>query len=210
MRPLTDHTPKPLIRAGSKPLIQYHIEALATAGFKEIIINHAHLGSQIETFLGNGQQFGINIHYSPELTALGTGGGILNALPILGTNPFLVVNGDVWCDIDFSTLKLPINTLAHLVLVTNPAHNPHGDFCLQNQLVKNINSTSTLTFSGIGIYHPTLFANSQPGIFALTPILRNACELAQVSGQYYTGRWLDIGTPERLNELEQILNMTRH
>lgn len=209
MRPLTDFTPKPLIRAGAKPLIQYHIEALTSAGFTQIIINHAYLGEQIENYLGDGQQFGINIHYSPESTALGTGGGILNALPFFDSQPFLVVNADVWCDINFATLNLPQNSLAHLILVANPDHNLKGDFYLQDHYVRNEGTKPSLTFSGIGIYHPALFATSKPGNFALTPLLRAACENDQVSGQYYTGRWLDIGTPERLNELEQILSTTR-
>lgn len=206
MRPLTDHTPKPLIRAKNKPLIQYHIEALAAAGITELVINHAYLGMQIEHYLGDGLKFGVNIRYSPEGIALGTGGGILKALPLLGTEPFLVINADIWCDVPFATLSVAEGLLAHLVLVTNPVHNPNGDFALDGKRVINpCDGYSSLTFSGIGIYHPALFVNCQPGNFPLTPLLRDACEHGQVSGQQYTGRWLDVGTPARLQELENFL-----
>ena len=206
MRPLTDTTPKPLIKANNKPLIQYHIESLAIAGFTEIIINHAYLGSQIENFLGDGRKFGVNIHYSPEVTALGTGGGIVQALPLLGSQPFLVVNSDVWCNVPFAMIQLPRGALAHLVLVKNPIHNPHGDFVLKDNYVQNPQAGEhTATFSGIGIYDPALFANYPSKNFPLTPLLRTTCKLGKVSGEYHNGYWLDVGTPARLLELEQIL-----
>lgn len=208
MRPLTDHTPKPLLKAGNKPLIQYHIEALVAAGICDLVVNHAHLGQQIEAALGDGGRFGANICYSSEGTALGTGGGILQALPLLGTEPFLVINGDVWCDLALASLHLPPAVLAHLVLVDNPAHNPNGDFGLHAGLVHNIGRGPTLTFSGIGIYHPKLFAGCDHGAFPLAPLLKTACNAKLVSGQHHKGIWLDVGTPERLQMLEQLLAST--
>ena len=207
MRPLTNHTPKPLLRAGGKPLIVWHIEKLAKAGFHDLVINHAHLGTQIENALGDGSQFGVSIDYSPEAEALETAGGIANALPLLGNKPFLVVNGDVFCDFDFMTLTpLPENTLAWLVLVNNPEHNPSGDFALQENIVSD-DATEKLTFSGIGVYHPDLFRDVDRGSKAkLAPLLRRAIKTNQVRGEHYQGRWLDIGTPERLAELNQSLS----
>ncbi|KOR28179.1 mannose-1-phosphate guanylyltransferase [Achromatium sp. WMS1] len=208
MRPLTDNIPKPLLKAGGKHLIQYHIEALNAAGFKDLVINHAYLGAQIEAALGNGEQFGVNIKYSPEGTALGTAGGIINALPLLGTEPFAVINGDIWCEFPYTTLQaqLPLNILAHLVLIENPLHNINGDFTLQgSHKVVNAGDGQRLTFSGIGIYHPDLFTAAPVNSFALAPILRNACDHGQVNGQHYQGRWLDVGTPQRLQELARIL-----
>jgi len=208
MRPLTDHTPKPLLRVRGKPLIQYHLEALAAAGFRDLVINHAHLGAQIEAALGDGGRFGVQIQYSPEgATGLETGGGILRALPLLGEGPFLVVNGDIWCDFPFATAKPRPGALAHLVLVDNPPHHPQGDFALQDDRVTN-QGEGRLTFSGIGIYHSQLFAGCRPGVFPLAPLLRAACEHHQVSGQYHGGRWLDVGTPQRLQELERLLEDT--
>lgn len=206
MRPLTDHTPKPLLQAGGKPLIVWHIEKLAQAGFTEIVINHAHLGVQIEAALGDGSQFGVKIQYSPEQEALETAGGIANALPLLGEQPFLVVNGDIFCDYDLASIQ-PLTTglLAWLVLVNNPEHNTTGDFALQGTTVTD-EGYAKLTFSGIGVYHPQLFASVKRGSKAkLAPLLRLAMATHQVSGEHYPGRWMDIGTPERLAALDSAL-----
>lgn len=204
MRPLTDHTPKPLLRVGGKPLIEYHIEALAAAGFHELVINHAHLGEQIETALGDGSRWHLRIRYSPEDTALETGGGIQRALPLLGDAPFLVVNGDVWSNYRFAQPKLPPDRLAHLVLVNNPVHHANGDFALKDGLVAN-DGDAKFTFSGIGIYRPELFAGYAPGPFRLAPLLRAACDRGQIGGEHFDGRWTDVGTPKRLQELDQLL-----
>ena len=202
MRPLTDQTPKPLLSVGGKPLIVWHLERLAKAGFKEVVINHAHLGAQIEQALGDGKFWGLKIQYSPEKNALETAGGIANALPLLGSVPFLVVNGDTFTDIDFASLKLPLNHLVHLVLVDNPAQHPQGDFAIENGLLKN-DGVAKLTFSGVGIYHPDLFASLVPGEPAkLAPLLRQAIANNLASAQHYQGVWHDIGTPERLSSLD--------
>ncbi len=205
MRPLTDRTPKPLLQVGGKPLILYHVEALARAGIVDLVVNHAHLGEQIEAFLGDGGDWGVSISYSPEPPgALETGGGIFNALPLLGDAPFLVVNGDIWCDCDFSRLSCPPGRLAHLVLVENPEHNPAGDFQLQDGKIVN-EGDSRLTFSGIGLYRRGLFAGCEPGAFPLAPLLRKAADDGLVSGEWYRGDWRDVGTPGRLEELDQYL-----
>ena len=209
MRPLTDHTPKPLLDVGGKPLIQYHIEALRDAGFRELVVNHAHLGQQIVERLGDGAQLGVHIDYSPEPEgALETGGGIKHALPLLGGQPFLVINGDIWTDYPYQQLYREPEGLAHLVLIDNPAHNPTGDFQL-NGLRVAAEGKRKLTFSGIGLYQPGLFADSADGAFPLAPLLRRAMHAGQVSGEYYQGRWLDIGTPQRLAELNrELLRLT--
>jgi MurNAc alpha-1-phosphate uridylyltransferase len=204
MRPLTDHTPKPLLTIAGKPLIEYVIEKLTRAGISQLVINHAHLGYKIETHLGDGSRFGVDIQYSPEETALETGGGIFNALTLLGEEPFLVVNGDVWCDVDFSHLRLGENRLAHLVLVDNPPHHPQGDFSLNAGMVKDTGA-GRLTFSGIGIYRPDLFDGCRPGAFPLAPLLRQAMARSLVSGEHHRGSWMDVGTPARLAELEEML-----
>lgn len=206
MRPLTDHTPKPLLPVGGKPLIVWHIEKLARAGFRELVINHAHLGQQIETALGDGSRFGVSIQYSPEVEALETAGGIANALPLLGDAPFLVVNGDVFCDYDFAQIPpLPQSQLAWLVLVDNPEHNPNGDFGLADGRVED-NAPEKWTFSGIGVYRPELFAGVVRGSKAkLAPLLRAVMPEGKVGGAHYGGLWLDIGTPERLAELDKAL-----
>lgn len=204
MRPLTDRVPKPLLRAGGKRLIEYHIEALAAAGVRDLVINHAHLGGQIEAVLGDGARWGVRIRYSPEDEALETGGGIRRALPLLDDAPFLVVNGDIWCDYDFSVVQPGPGTIAHLVLVDNPAHNPQGDFALCGGRIANAGAPR-FTFSGIGIYHPALFAGCGPGAFPLAPLLRAACDLGRVSGEHFPGRWTDVGTPQRLRELDRML-----
>lgn len=207
MRPLTDLAPKPLLRVGGKPLIVWHLERLAQAGIKDIVINHAHLGAQIEAALGDGSQWGLHIQYSPEKIALETAGGIANALPLLGDAPFLVVNGDVFTDIDFATLKLDSPNLAHLVMIDNPPQHMAGDFVLLNEKV-TLEGVKKLTFSGIGVYHPDLFASVVRGEAAkLAPLLKAAMIQGLVSGSYHQGEWHDIGTPERLHALDsQLLN----
>jgi len=205
MRPLTDHTPKALLTAGGKRLIGYHIENLARAGIHEIIINHAHLGEQVEQALGDGDSYGVQIFYSPEREqVLETGGGIFNALPLLGVAPFIVVNADVWTDYPFTQLPINPEGLAHLVLVANPSHHPHGDFALRSGHVLS-EDNEKLTFSGIGVYRPELFAACKPGKFPLAPLLRAAMETRQVTGEHYQGAWFDIGTPERLQQLDELL-----
>lgn len=205
MRPLTDKTPKPLLQVGGKRLIEYHLEALAAAGFVEVVINHAHLGEQIEQVLGSGERYGLRIHYSPEGTALETGGGIFHALPLLGDAPFLVVNGDVWCDYPFARLKGIATSMAHLVMVPNPPQHPHGDFFLHHGKVSEAAGGERLTFSGIGLYHPSLFDGCEGGGFPLAPLLRRAMAAGRVSGERFDGSWFDIGTPERLQQLDRML-----
>ncbi|MVV51148.1 nucleotidyltransferase family protein [Pseudomonas sp. PB120] len=210
MRPLTLTTPKPLVRAGGVPLIEYHLKALATAGFTEVVINHAWLGQQIESYLGDGSQYGMRIQYSPEGEPLETGGGIFRALPLLGDDAFLVVNGDIWTDYDFSVLHQPITGLAHLVLADNPAHHPKGDFSLiDGQVHDGQPETPTLTYSGIAVLHPQLFDGCTAGAFKLAPLLRNAMEHGQVTGEHLKGHWVDVGTHERLAEVETLIE-ARH
>ena len=210
MRPLTDHTPKPLLEAGGKPLIVWHIEKLVRTGITELVINHAHLGAQIEAALGNGSRFGAYIQYSPEARALETAGGIANALPLLGGEPFAVVNSDIFCDYDFAHLAERAAALqasgdaAHLVLVDNPEHHPAGDFSLQDGRVTD--TVTKLTFSGIGIYQPSLFSHiPRGGIAPLAPLLRAQIALGKVSGEHHQGLWVDVGTPERLAELDRLI-----
>lgn len=207
MRPLTDHTPKPLLRACGKALIEFHIEALVQAGIRELVINHAYLGAQIEAYLGDGSRYGAQIRYSREGTALETGGGILQALPLLGREPFIVVNGDVWTDYPFERLSAGLvpGAAAHLVMVDNPPHHPNGDFVLDGGRIVP-EGPGRLTYSGIGIYSPELFAGREPGPFALGPLLRAAVERGELTGEHFAGGWLDVGTPERLEELERRLN----
>jgi MurNAc alpha-1-phosphate uridylyltransferase len=204
MRPLTDKLPKPLLPVAGKPLIVSHIERLAEAGYRELVINHAHLGEMIEAELGNGAVWGVSIQYSPEPVALETGGGIYQALPLLGEEPFLVVNGDIWCDFDFSCLALKQGDMAHLVLVPNPEHHRQGDFQLIRGRVDQ-GEERRLTFSGIGVYHPHLFEFCKPEAFPLAPLLRQAMDKQQVSGECFNGLWMDIGTPQRLMELERLI-----
>jgi MurNAc alpha-1-phosphate uridylyltransferase len=202
MRPLTDVTPKPLLPVAGKPLIVWHLERLARAGFHEIVINHAHLGDQIKALLGDGAAWGMRIAYSAEPRgALETAGGIANALHLLGDDPFLVVNGDIFCDWDFARARSG-DALAHLVLVDNPPHHPDGDFMLDGTKV-GPGGTAKLTFSGIGIYRPELFAGIARGQPAkLAPLLREAMATGRVTGEKYAGRWEDVGTPERLAALD--------
>ncbi|MFA5984868.1 MAG: nucleotidyltransferase family protein [Methylococcaceae bacterium] len=203
MRPLTDTTPKPLLIAGGKALIVHTIEQLVQAGFNDIVINHAHLGQQIETELGDGREWGAHISYSAEYSAaLETAGGIIKALPLLGKETFLVVNGDIATDFPFTSLaQIPVK-LAHLVMVNNPTHHPEGDFGLDTSQHIIANAPEKLTFSGIGLYHAEFFYGTQPGKQKLLPLLLNAIAKGQVSGQKYDGFWMDIGTPERLQQLD--------
>ena len=205
MRPLTDTTPKPLLRIGGQTLIERHVHALAAAGIRELVINHAHLGEKLEQALGDGSAYGVNIRWSPEPEgALETGGGIFNALPLLGDLPFIVVNADIWTDFPFSELPDEPDGLAHLVLVDNPAHHPEGDFVLSADRVTQ-GSGACLTFSGIGVYRPELFTGCSAGAFPLAPLLRQAMEEGRVSGSHYRGGWFDIGTPERLQEVNDVV-----
>ena len=216
MRPLTDHTPKPLLMAGGKSLIVWHIERLVRAGITEIIINHAHLGAQIELALGDGSRFGVQIRYSPEHpSALETAGGIAYALHLLGDEPFAAINGDIYCDYDFAHLPAYAAALqergdaVHLVLVNNPVQHPNGDFGLRHGRVTD--STPKLTFSGIGLYQPSLFADIVRGTKApLLPLLLAQIALNKVSGEHYTGRWVDVGTPQRLEELDKELRASQN
>jgi len=230
MRPLTDHKPKPLLEAGGKPLIVWHIEKLVRAGITELVINYAHLGAQIEAALGDGRRFGARIQYSPEAHALETAGGIANALPLLGDEPFAVINSDIYCDYDFALLPecaaalQASGDMAHLVLVDNPPHHPAGDFGLSKSrivpstslallIIKGESCSSPdngrlggvelLTFSGIGIYQPSLFRHIPSGGRApLAPLLREQIALSKISGEHYRGLWIDVGTPQRLAELD--------
>lgn len=215
MRPLTDHTPKPLLEVGGKPLIVWQIERLQGAGFGELVINHAHLGRKIEDFLGDGAQWGVSIAWSREPEPLETAGGIATALGLLGDAPFLVTNGDVYSDFDYGRL-MPVLAdmaanpahLAHLVLVGNPPHHPQGDFSLEDGRVvpPPTHAVGRLTFSGIGCYRPELFAGIPAGAKAkLAPLLIAAMERGQVTGEHFTGRWEDVGTPQRLAALDREL-----
>lgn len=208
MRPLTDHLPKPLLSVGGKPLIVWHIEKLAQSGFRDIVINMAWLGWKIPEMLGDGSQWGVRLHYSDEQQegALETAGGIIKALSLLGNEPFLVVNGDVWCDYPCPIFQLGNHDLAHLILVKNPEHNPKGDFALKEDRILS-QGDNQLTFSGIGYYHPALFEALPYGKQALAPLLRTAMDKQKVSGQFFQGDWRDIGTPERLKQLDQLLTI---
>lgn len=212
MRPLTDHTPKPLLPAGGKPLIVWHLEKLAAVGCREVVINHAHLGAQIEATLGDGAAWGLQIRYSAEPPgALETAGGIAKALPLLGDAPFLVVNGDVWCDLDFGQfLRSTVKTGqkcpeggARLLFVANPAHHTGGDFSLDGEHVVPAQGGETLTYAGIGIYSPTMFRDVAPDRpMKLRPLLDTAIAAGKLLGERHTGRWVDVGTPQRLAELD--------
>lgn len=209
MQPLTDTTPKPLLKAGDKRLIEYTIDALVQAGLKDIVINHAHLGEQFPAALGNGKRYGASIEYSSEHKGrLETAGGIINALPLLGVEPFLVVNGDIWTDYPFGQLAnktLGKTMSCHLVLVTNPEHHPKGDFALSSGLVAKEGSKK-YTYSGVGLYAPSLFANLTAKPMPLKPILMKAINAKQASGEVYQGEWSDIGTVGRLAALSQQLS----
>ncbi|WP_295004274.1 N-acetylmuramate alpha-1-phosphate uridylyltransferase MurU [uncultured Dechloromonas sp.] len=210
MRPLTDHTPKPLLVAGGKPLIVWHLERLAAAGFRDIVINHAHLGQQIESALGDGSPWGLRIRYSAEPPgALETAGGIATALPLLGDAPFLVVNGDVYCDWDFNQARRLASANAHLVMVANPAHHAGGDFSLDGQRVIYAHGEQTLTYAGIGVFSPSFFAGVQAGtVMKLRPLLDAAIAAKTLTGERHAGHWVDVGTPQRLAELDAELSKT--
>jgi len=216
MRPLTDHTPKPLLQAGGRPLIAWHLEGLAAAGFRQVVINHAHLGAQIEQALGDGSRWGLSIAYSPETVALETAGGIANALGLLGGEPFLVVNGDVWCDFAFGrarTIALQMQAAglhAWCVLVDNPPQHPAGDFALRQGLLDCEQREARLTFSGIGVYDPRLFAGIGRGTPApLAPLLRAAAGARRAGAERHLGAWVDVGTPDRLARLDAQLRSGR-
>jgi len=208
MRPLTDRVPKPLLEAGGKPLIVYHLEKLAAAGCTRIVINHAHLGAMIESALGDGARFGLNIAYSREAVALETAGGIANALSLLGDGPFIAVNADVYSDYDYTGLEAAAARIgeaqAHLILVDNPEHHPGGDFALQG--VQVVDAGEKLTFSGLAVYRPAMFATIAPGSrAALAPLLRERIAGGAVTGEHFRGRWCDVGTPDRLMQLDRDL-----
>jgi MurNAc alpha-1-phosphate uridylyltransferase len=209
MRPITDRIPKPLVPVAGKPLIAYHLEALARAGVRDIVINLSHLGAQIPAALGDGARFGVRIQYSDEgPVPFETGGGIFNALPLLGPAPFIVVNGDIWTDFDFSALALDPGADARLVLVPNPPHVAKGDFGLDGDSVIE-SDRDRFTYSGVGVYSPEFFAGCQPGKFPLLPLLKRAIAARRLRGQVYRGEWSDIGTPERLAQLEEQLRTRR-
>ena len=211
MRPLTLAKPKPLLEAGGAPLIVHHLRALQEAGFEDVVVNLSWLGEQIRAALGDGSRHGVRLHYSDEGPApLETGGGIFRALPLLGAGPFLVLNGDVWTDIDWSRMRdrLAPRDLAHLVLVPNPAHNEQGDFVLEGgRIVESAGERHT--FSGVGVYRAELFDGCRDGIFKLAPLLRAAAREGRVGGELHAGAWLDIGTPERLAHLDELLKRRR-
>lgn len=210
MRPLTDAVPKPLLEAGGRPLIVWHLQRLAQAGFKEVVINLSWLGEQIAAHLGDGAAHGVRIAYSREpWPALETGGGLRQALPLLGDEPFLLVNGDVYTDIDFNRIRLRDGDLAQLVLVENPPHHPRGDFWLDAGRVVAAEQGERLTYSGVAVIDPALLAAREPGRFPLLPLLLEARAAGRLGGQRHRGRWLDIGTPERLAELDAELSAVR-
>lgn len=199
LRPLTDDTPKPLLKVGGKCLIDYHLTALAACGISQVVINVSHLADHIQSALGDGRQYGMKIHYSIESTPLETGGGIIQALPLLGKDPFIVLNGDVWTDYPLAQLQKPLTGAAHLILVTNPAHHVKGDYCLGDDQIVRIEGEQKLTFSGMGIYHPDLFSQANVDETPRLPtLLAPAIQQGLVTGEHYQGRWIDIGTLERL------------
>lgn len=209
MRPLTDSLPKPLLAVGGKPLIVHHIEKLKSAGVSELVINHAWLGHKLVEALGDGSQYGVAIRWSAEESALETAGGIVQALPLLGSDPFLVINGDTWIDADYATLvSQPLGSdLAHLWLVPNPPQHPDGDFSLQAGRVQD---APALTFSGVGLYHPAAFADLPSGARKLAPLLRDWMAQGRVGGSLLAGEWRDIGTVERLRALDEQLLAGTH
>jgi MurNAc alpha-1-phosphate uridylyltransferase len=208
MRPLTDTCPKPLLQAGGQSLIEHHVRHLAVAGFTDIVINYAWLGEQFPARLGDGQRYGVKFQYSNEgATALETAGGIIKALPLLHGDFFLVVNGDIWTDYDFTNLPTQLSGLAHLVLVDNPLHHPRGDFTLTAD--GRVIDQPALTFSGIGVYARELFTPFAAQVKPLAPLLRQAMQVGRVTGEHFTGNWWDIGTPERLRQLDTFLSESK-
>lgn len=206
MRPLTDHCPKPLLPVADKPLIVHHLERLAAAGVDDVVINVSYRAEQIVAALGDGSAHGVSIAWSRETQPLETGGGIRQALPLLGTAPFLLVNGDVWCDFDPLALPALGDDLAHLVLVDNPLHHPEGDFHLDAAGRVRAQGEPRLTYAGLALLAPALVAHRAPGEFPLAPLLREAVGDARVGGTHHRGRWVDVGTPERLAELDRVLS----
>jgi MurNAc alpha-1-phosphate uridylyltransferase len=204
MRPLTDRTPKPLLEIGGISLIEHQLLKLKRAGIDDVVVNVAHLRDQLQTFLGTGERWGLSIRLSDEPDdALETGGGIRQALEWLGPAPFILMNGDVWCDLDLRTLPWSPDGLAHLVLVPNPGHHPDGDFALRGSRV--VMEGTRHTYAGIAVIDPTLVANCAPGRFPLAPLLAKAIKSDQVSGQLHRGQWIDVGTSERLREADALL-----
>ncbi len=202
MRPLTDDTPKPLLKIGRRTLIEHHLQALRAAGVRDVVVNLSWLGEQIRAALGDGGRLSLSIHYTEEgPVPLETGGGIFNALPLLGAEPFIVVNGDVWTDYPFTRLARAHDATAHLVLVRNPAHHVQGDFSLDSGRVIRRHG-QTYTFAGIAVYHPQFFAECKTGRFPLLPLLQRAIDARSVSGEVYEGAWSDVGTPQRLAQLQ--------
>ncbi len=202
MRPITDSTPKPLVRVGGRPLVAWHLAALARAGIREVVINLSWLGAQVRATLGDGRDYGVSITYSDEgPVPLETGGGIFRAVPLLGPGPFLVVNADIWTDIDFAALALEAHAHARLLLIPNPPHHPRGDFGLEGDLVVSRDS-DRYTYSGVGLYRPEFFGGCTPGRFPLLPVLNRAIAAALVRGQVHRGEWCDVGTAERLASLD--------
>ncbi len=208
LRPLTDTTPKPLLKVAGQSLIEHHLDRLAQAGFREVVINLAHLGEMIRDSLGDGSLWGLNLHYSPEPNgALDTGGGIQQALPLLGDSPFAVINGDVFSDYPLARLRAIKCSHAHLVLVPNPAHNPNGDFTLQGGYVTTDTGPDNKlrhTFSGISVYHPSFFESAPGGLFSVVPMLLEAANRRILTGEIYRGNWHDIGNLERLEILRNL------
>jgi MurNAc alpha-1-phosphate uridylyltransferase len=205
MRPLTDHTPKPLLPVGGRPLIEHHLVRLAEAGFRDIVINLSHLGQQIEDCLGDGSRLGVAIEYSREAQPLETGGGVFHALPLLGGQPFLVLNGDVWTDYPLQRLRDIQPRRGHLVMVGNPGHLTHGDFYRRaDGVLSEQGSGAKLTYAGIAVFHPDLFAGCQPGVFPLRPLFVRAMQEGLLTSEHYTGQWLDVGTPERLLDADRL------
>jgi len=221
MRPLTNTTPKPLLEAGGKPLIAWHLEKLAAIGVREVVVNTSWLAPRFPELLGDGARWGLRLHFVYEgPTPLETGGGMLNALPLLGDAPFLAVNGDVWTDFDFARLPKAPRGIAHLVLVDNPPQHPAGDFALHDDGRVDDAERGRLTFSGIGLYRPSLFdgwrdiigdapgADETPPRFRTPPLLRAAMARGEVDGTHHAGRWTDVGTPQRLADLDASLRAT--
>ncbi|MEO7072582.1 MAG: N-acetylmuramate alpha-1-phosphate uridylyltransferase MurU [Rhodanobacter sp.] len=217
MRPLTDRTPKPLLSVGGKSLIVWHLERLAAAGWRHVVINTSHLADQFRAELGDGARWSVHIDYLYEGdTPLETGGGMLNALPLLGGETFLAINGDIWCDVELSTLPAEPRGVAHLLVVDNPDHHPEGDFALDSHGLLHATGTPKLTFSGIGLYRPTVLldwkdlvadraAAQMPPRFKLAPLLCAAMTRDAVTGAHHTGTWMDVGTPERWQTLDASL-----
>ncbi|MBM2830784.1 MAG: mannose-1-phosphate guanylyltransferase [Gammaproteobacteria bacterium] len=205
MRPLTNTISKAMLEVNGRPLIQYQVEYLVQAGIREIVINHAISGDQIENYLGDGHHFNANISYSAEMEPLETGGGIYKALPLLGDDPFIAINADVWTDFPLQQLPTDPDGHAHLVLVDNPPHHPAGDFALEQGRVRN-KGNRQYTFSGIGVYRRELFSHCVGSVFPLVSVLRPAISDSLICGEYYGGNWIDVGTPERLEALRKQLH----